>query len=73
MIKCDESMRRSKERCYIPFGRRWRCTTNCKECICAMFKQEDGTWIHKKLDRHKGHYVKVGEKYDEFESEGREV
>lgn len=73
MIKCDEAMRRSKERCYIPFGRRWRCTTNCKECICAMFKQEDGTWIHKKLDRHKGHYVKVGETYDEFESEGREI
>lgn len=59
MIKCDEAMRRSKERCFIPFGRRWRCTTNCQECICAMFKQEDGTWIHKKLDRHDGVYVKV--------------
>ena len=65
MIRCDESMRKSKERCYIPFGRRWRCSTNCQECICALFQQDDGTWTHKKMDR--------GEKSDKFKAEGREI
>ena len=49
MIKCDESMRRSKERCWTPNNRRWRCTGECKECHCALFKKDDGTWEHLKI------------------------
>ena len=44
--KCDKAMRRSKERCYIASGRRWRCTEDCSSCICCMEKRYDGTWEH---------------------------
>lgn len=68
MIKCDEAMKRSKEKCFTPYGTRWRCTDNCRECICAMFKQEDGTWMHKKIDKHKGIYIPVGERNEQIQS-----
>lgn len=49
-VRCDEQMKRSKERCMTitPTGKRyrWRCTGECSQCICAMVKQEDGTWMH---------------------------
>lgn len=65
MIKCDEAMRRSKERCYIQEGVRWRCTHNCDGCHCALHKRSDGTWEHKVLDRHKGTYIPRGEEDDQ--------
>ena len=46
MIKCDTSMKRSKERCYLPDGRHWRCDMNCQDCHCALHKRENGTWEH---------------------------
>ena len=45
-IRCDESMRRSKERCYTPFHTRWRCTGECKACICGLRKTQTGDWEH---------------------------
>lgn len=51
MIKCDEAMRRSKEKCWTPEGRKWRCTGECKQCPCAMHKQYDASWVHTKFDR----------------------
>lgn len=50
MIKCDEAMRRSKERCYKPAGDKWRCTGECRECHCGLHKKDDGTWEHKKIE-----------------------
>jgi hypothetical protein len=50
-IRCDSSMRRSKERCKMPDGRRWRCTGECIDCICCLFKQDDGIEVHKVLKR----------------------
>ena len=49
--RCDESMRRSKERCYISsIGRMaWRCTGECSRCICCIETIEDGTERHVSL------------------------
>lgn len=47
MIKCDEAMKRSKERCYSQEKVRWRCTKNCDSCHCALYKRDDGTWEHR--------------------------
>lgn len=44
--RCDEPMRRSKERCYTPSRRKWRCTEQCNNCVCCLEKRYDGTWEH---------------------------
>ena len=46
--KCDKAMRRSKERCSTPVYTRWRCTGECQNCVCGMYKKDDGTWEHNK-------------------------
>lgn len=51
MIKCDKAMKRSKEQCRTPQGEYWRCNKDCKSCICALFKKEDGTWEHRKNEK----------------------
>lgn len=35
--RCDEPMKRSKERCRKPNGERWECTGDCKNCICCIY------------------------------------
>ena len=45
-IRCDEPMRRSKENCFTPFNKKWRCDYDCYNCICGLKKKEDGTWEH---------------------------
>lgn len=49
--RCDKAMKRSKERCFIPsIGReRWRCTGECRSCICCLETLEDGTERHVSL------------------------
>ena len=54
MIKCDESMRRSKEQGYIREGVHWRCDLQCEYCHCALHKKPDGTWEHKTVGNHHG-------------------
>ena len=44
--RCDEPMRRSKEQCYIRPGVHWSCTGKCKECICSIYKTNNGTEHH---------------------------
>lgn len=44
--RCDEPMRRSKEKCYTPRLRKWRCTEDCRNCICCIQKDENGTESH---------------------------
>ena len=46
MIRCDKAMRKSKERCLTPFYKRWKCTGECKECICGIEKEENGLEHH---------------------------
>lgn len=48
-IRCDESMRRSKEKCFTPFNTKWRCDKDCTNCICALVKQYDGSWKHNRI------------------------
>ncbi len=35
--RCDEAMRRSKEKCRTPSGYKWKCTGECKTCICCIY------------------------------------
>ena len=47
--RCDEAMRRSKEkaRAVTPFGfPKWRCTGECRACVCGMVKLSSGNWVH---------------------------
>ena len=60
MIKCDESMKRSKERCYSQENVRWTCTLVCDSCPCALHKRQDGTWEHTPMRY--GHSHGKGEK-----------
>lgn len=48
-FRCDEPMRRSKEKCYTTAGIHWRCDKRCKECICAIRTISDGTEEHVNL------------------------
>lgn len=50
-IRCDTAMRRSKEKAGegVRDIRRFRCTGECKSCICGMIKRSDGTWEHVQL------------------------
>ena len=45
-IRCDEAMRKSKERCYTPDHRRWKCTNECSNCICCLYKDRYGLEHH---------------------------
>jgi len=47
--RCDVQMRKSKEKCNTPFHTRWRCTEDCKNCICCLYKTDDGTEHHVNL------------------------
>ena len=44
--RCDEPMRRSKEQCDTPGRKPWRCTGDCKNCICSIYKTNNGTEHH---------------------------
>lgn len=44
--RCDESMKRSKEKCITPLYTRWKCNNDCKTCICCIYKINDGTEHH---------------------------
>lgn len=44
--RCDEPMRRSKEKCVTPARRPWRCKSDCKNCICCIWMDENGTEQH---------------------------
>ena len=41
MIRCDIPMRRSKERCVTPRRTPWRCTLMCRDCPCAIIKEQN--------------------------------
>lgn len=47
--RCDASMRRSKEKCYTPYHTDWRCTGECSNCICCIYKTNEGTEHHVNL------------------------
>ena len=47
--RCDEAMKRSKEKCITPQYRRWRCTGECKTCICCIYQTNDGKEHHVNL------------------------
>lgn len=46
MIRCDKAMRRSKEKPVPYIGEPWKCNKQCKKCVCALHKNDDGTWSH---------------------------
>ena len=56
MIRCDEPMRRSKERAVneswgvygIPG---WKCTGKCSQCICGLVMDSFGVWSHVTITR----------------------
>ena len=51
-IRCDEAMRRSKERAkeIAEFGiPKWRCRGDCSNCICGIVTRRDGTEHHNNL------------------------
>lgn len=52
--RCDKPMRRSKEKCLTPFFRKWRCTGECKACICAIVKDQYGSEKHIGVFRNDG-------------------
>lgn len=39
--RCDVPMRRSKERCRTIYGDKWRCTGECKSCICCIYMADN--------------------------------
>lgn len=44
--RCDKQMRRSKEKCVTPYRKPWKCTGECKACICCIVKDEYGGERH---------------------------
>ena len=44
-VRCDKSMRRSKER-----ARNWECTKECCKCICGIVKDANGNESHVKRE-----------------------
>ena len=44
--RCDKPMRRSKEQGYIRAGVHWKCTGECKSCLCCIVKDENGNEHH---------------------------
>ena len=61
--RCDEPMRRSKEQCYTRSGVHWRCTKQCKTCMCCIEKEYNGDESHVNM-------AFKGVKYDELKKEG---
>ena len=47
--KCDEQMKRSKEKCNTANHTWWKCTKECSTCICGMYQTEEGDWHHNNL------------------------
>jgi hypothetical protein len=60
-MRCDKSMRRSKERCLTPQREPWRCDKKCESCHCALFQKDDGTEYHLKVSL--AHSAGKGGKY----------
>lgn len=50
-MRCDKSMRKSKEKCYTADNKHWKCTGECKTCICCIYKTGDGTEYHVNLNQ----------------------
>lgn len=58
-IRCDEPMRRSKEKARVINTQivggisvpKWKCTGDCYNCICGIVTTEDGTESHVKPTR----------------------
>ena len=46
MYRCDEPMRKSKEKCFVSRRIRWRCDKDCLNCFCCLIKDPDGTEHH---------------------------
>ena len=44
--RCDQAMKRSKEKCNTPFFKKWKCNDDCRNCICCLMTMEDGTEEH---------------------------
>lgn len=44
--RCDEAMRRSKERCITPAYHKWKCTEDCRNCICCITMDDQGNEQH---------------------------
>ena len=44
--RCDKSMRKSKERCYTPYFKKWKCTEECLNCICCIVTSPTGDESH---------------------------
>lgn len=44
--RCDEPMRRSKEKLNTPYHRPWKCTGKCASCVCCIATLSDGTEQH---------------------------
>ena len=57
--RCDKQMRRRKQLLNTPFHRRWRCTGDCKHCICCIEVDSMGDEYHHR-DR-ESHAKKNGE------------
>lgn len=54
-IRCDEPMKRSKERnsrWYRVLGvQKWKCDNDCKRCICGMTMNSKCEWEHNHGER----------------------
>lgn len=48
MIRCDKPMKRAKEEAVAkhPVADQWRCNGDCVRCVCALKKNNNGTWEH---------------------------
>ena len=53
-LRCDRSMRRSKERGRNIYGIRWKCPGDCRRCFCCIEQDQDGNERHRPYSRHKG-------------------
>ena len=47
--RCDEPMRRRKEKLNTPYHRPWKCKGECTNCICCIVTLSDGTEQHLSL------------------------
>ena len=53
-MRCDRSMRSSKERGYLISGLHWTCPGDCRRCFCCIEQDQDGNERHRPYSRHKG-------------------
>ena len=44
--RCDEPMRRSKEKCITRLYKPWRCNEDCSNCFCCIQMDENGNESH---------------------------